>query len=112
MRLRRTAAAILTAAALALTAACSSDTTPAAGTSRAADINQPAPALTPDDRTELVFNITWAQSSETDKDDLCAALALYGPDFAADEMQDGAGGSTDLDWDRMAELLGNECGAR
>lgn len=97
----------LAAAMFALTA-CGSSSAP----TPAVDINQPAPSLTPDDQTGLVFDITWAQASETDRDDLCTALAIYGPDFAADEMQNGAGGSTDLDWDRMAELLGNECDAR
>lgn len=100
----------LAAAVLALTACGSS--TPAPEKAAGARSSQPSPGLTPDDQTELVFNITWAQASETDKDDLCTALAMYGPDFAADEMQNGAGDSTDLNWDRMAELLGNQCDAR
>lgn len=111
MRLRTTLAAITAVAALALTG-CATSSTPATHASRASDINQPDPGLTPDDITGLTFEITWGQASETDKNDLCNALAIYGPKFAADEMRNGADGSTDLDWDRMAELLGDKCDAR
>lgn len=111
MRLRHLLPAIA-ATSLALTA-CGTSGTPAAETT--STITTPAPAPTPDDladQTDLVFDITWAQAAEPDKDELCAALALYGPEFAATAMQNGADGSTDLDWARMAALLGDECDAR
>lgn len=100
----------LTAGLLALTA-CGSETTPPAD----ATVTEPAPGLTPDDTddlTDLTFQITWAQASEPEKDDLCTSLTLLGPEWAADEMQAGADSSTDLDWDRMTELLGDECALR
>ncbi|MGW2938605.1 hypothetical protein ACWDA7_44140 [Streptomyces sp. NPDC001156] len=122
MRIRHAVAAVLTTAVLALTAACSSDTGTGTATATAtatgqapaakpaADTNRPRPAQT--DLTDLAFQITWDQDTESQKDDLCTALALYGPESAAKEMQTGAHGSTALDWDRFAELLGDRCDAR
>lgn len=111
MRLRHLLPLLATSA-LTLTA-CGTSTEPAAETT--STITTPTPGLTPDDltdQTDLVFTITWAQADEPDKDELCAALALYGPEFAATAMQNGADGSTELDWARMADLLGDECDAR
>lgn len=101
---------LATAALLALTG-CSTESLPA---DQQATI-EPTPGLTPDDladHTQQTFNITWAVTSEADRDAYCTSVALLGPDAAADEMAQGAGYDDSLDWNQMAELLQAECALR
>ena len=110
MRLRPTLTTALTIAALTLTACGTS--TDSGDNPATTTIVETTRAATPDDLTDLTFQITWGQAAESERDNLCDALTLLGPEQAAAQMQDGAGGSAELDWDRMAELLGDECAAR
>lgn len=108
--MRRLIPTLLAAAVLALTG-CSSESLPATQQ----PVIEPAPGLTPDDltdHTQQTFNITWAVTSEADRDAYCTSVALLGPDAAADEMAQGAGYDDSLDWNQMAELLQAECALR
>lgn len=109
MRLRHTAAVVLTAAALALTAACSSDT----GSTPSAPVTVTAtPALTPDDTTDAAIDAAWAQQTEDDKAAMCYGIALMGPEWAAEQLADGSSNSAGLDWDRAAVLIQAKCADR
>jgi hypothetical protein len=104
--------AILTAAALttaALLAACgtTTDTSSAPAVGRPAAVDSGQRAL-----TKTSFGITWGNASETERTNLCGGLLLLGPEASAREMQRGANGSTDLDWDYMTQLLTAECDNR
>lgn len=117
MRLRPTLAAILTTAALALTA-CTTTTDPTPDTtvtitSQPDTVEDPAteaPTLD-DDMTALVVDLSWQQQTETDKDAMCMGIAVGGPEWAAEQMQAGAGDST-VDWDRAAQLVEQKCAER
>ncbi|MFF7949113.1 hypothetical protein [Streptomyces griseorubiginosus] len=109
MRLRHITALAITA--LALTACTSTDQPAPAET---ITIQAPTPDPTPtldDDMTQLVVDLSWEQQTEDDKDAMCQGIALYGPDWAAEQMQQGAGDSV-VDWDRAAELVEQKCAAR
>ncbi|MFD4257739.1 hypothetical protein ACFWR9_08905 [Streptomyces sp. NPDC058534] len=77
-----------------------------------ADQPQPEPAVEPDQHTRNTFNLTWAGASEAERNAYCMSVAVLPEDEAAAEMQRGAGGSTDLDWPLMVELLRLECAGR
>jgi hypothetical protein len=113
--LRRIAPALL---ALGLLTACgttSDDTAPAPHATR------PAVAITNDttddtptadsttDETALIIDLAWAGRSDTDKRNMCAGIALFGTEWAADKMRDGAGGDDSIDWDRAAVLVQAKC---
>ncbi|MFF7550916.1 hypothetical protein ACFZCU_46040 [Streptomyces canus] len=108
MRLRLIAATALTA--LALTA-CTTTAEPAA--TRTVTVQAPTPDPTPasDDMTQLVVDISWGQQSEDDKDAMCLGIGVYGTDWAAEQMQAGAGDDS-VDWDRAAELVEQKCADR
>ncbi|MFF7946997.1 hypothetical protein [Streptomyces griseorubiginosus] len=109
MRLRLTLAT--TFAALALTA-CTSTDQPAPAETITVEATTPDPTPTlDDDMTQLVVDLSWEQQTEDDKDAMCQGIALYGPDWAAEQMQQGAGDSV-VDWDRAAELVEQKCAER
>jgi ABC-type Fe3+-hydroxamate transport system substrate-binding protein len=113
MKIRRITVALLAAAAFALTA-CGHSSPPAStssATTTVAPEPTPTPELTPDDMTDAIVDITWGQTSEADKDDLCAGIALLGTDWAAEQLAIG-GGDDSLDWDRAAVLYEAKCNAR
>jgi hypothetical protein len=58
------------------------------------------------------FNQVWDAYTTTDRDEACDAVNMFGVDFAADNMQAGAEGSDELDWELMARLLKMECDFR
>lgn len=105
---------VIAAAVLALTA-CTHTTLPHADTSSDTTTVAPTPepTLTPDDMTDAIVDLTWNQTSEDDKDAMCFGLALQGPEWAAEQMQAGAGtDTTGIDWDRAAELVEAKCAQR
>jgi hypothetical protein len=114
MRLRPTLTTVLAAAALALTA-CSSTDTPAP--THTVTVEAPTPDTTPaptpasDDMTQLVVDISWGQQSEDDKDAMCLGIGVYGSEWAAEQMQAGAGDDS-VDWNRAAELVEQKCAER
>lgn len=111
MKTRHTIAAILTATLLGLTACVSPEPTPAAPATATVE---PAPTLTPDDTndmTQIIVDITWDETSEADRNSMCDGIDLFGPEWAADEMEDGAGDES-VDWDRAAELVETKCAQR
>jgi hypothetical protein len=110
MNTRHVLAAIVAAAAFALTACTSTtpntDPTPA-----------PKPAAidttttSSDDMTQAIVDLSWAQQTEDDKDAMCFGLALYGTDWGAEQMRIGAGNES-VDWDRAAVLVEAKCAQR
>lgn len=64
--------------------------------------------------TLMSFTEVWNNNTETEKDDLCMAVELFGPTEAANQLQVGAtaDGELELDWDYMVELIEEECEAR
>jgi hypothetical protein len=111
----RTLARIASAALLAgLLTACGS--TPDASTGQAPD----APATTGDvsqtdtatDTTAVIVDLTWAQTSETDKDNMCAGIDLLGAGWAAAQMREGAGYDDSVDWEQAALLVQDKCALR
>jgi len=112
MRLRPTLAAILTTAALALTA-CTTTDEPAP--THTVTVQAPTPDDTgialDDDMTQLVVDISWGQQTEDDKDAMCLGIGVYGAEWAAEQMQAGAGDDS-VDWDRAAELVEQKCAER
>lgn len=110
MKTRLTALALL--AALALTACTNSETPTVTRTADTATaVSDPEPALTPDDMTQLVVDLSWAQQSEDDRDAMCLGITLYGTNWAADQMHAGAGDNS-VDWERAAQLVEQKCAAR
>jgi hypothetical protein len=93
---------------LGLTTACT--TTEPPKTPRTTTV-EPTPNPTPHDTTDLVVDLTWNQQTETEKDTLCDGINLLGTEWAADEMQAGAGDDS-LDWDRAAVLVEAKCALR
>jgi hypothetical protein len=119
--IRALTAALISATALAALSACGG--APAADTGSAtADRTHAAPAVEGDantpapnrrELTETSINITWDSSTETDKDSMCDGIILFGPEWAADQMRDGAGSDASLlDWDYAAQLIEGKCDAR
>lgn len=82
--------------------------TPAAAASTASDSSQDD---TTSDNTALIVDLTWAQTSETDKDNMCAGIDLLGTGWAAEQMREGAGDES-VDWDRAAVLIQDKCALR
>lgn len=112
MKIRHALAAICAAAVLALTActsAGSSDSSDNPATTNVIETTDPAPA--PDDMTQTIVDLSWAQQTEDDKDAMCFGLALYGTDWGAEQMRIGAGDES-VDWDRAAQLVEVKCAQR
>jgi hypothetical protein len=110
VKTRRITITLLAAVAFTLTA-CGHHTPPATSDTTTVAPTTPAPALTPDDMTDLAIDLTWNQTSEADKDTMCAGIAIGGPEWAAEQMQLGASDSS-LDWDRAAVLVEAKCALR
>jgi hypothetical protein len=64
------------------------------------------------DETALIIDLTWATTSETDKDNMCAGIALFGTEWAANKMREGADGDDSIDWERAAVLVEEKCETR
>ena len=63
--------------------------------------------------TAAVVDLSWKQQTEEDKDAMCQSIALYGPGWAAQQMELGAATDIDgVDWDRAAELVAQKCATR
>jgi hypothetical protein len=60
--------------------------------------------------TQDVFDLTWTGTPTSQRRTLCASLALYGHDWAAKRMSQGAG-TSDLNWDEMVDALEVQCQA-
>ncbi|MCM8555367.1 hypothetical protein [Streptomyces sp. STCH 565 A] len=116
MKLRAMIAAIATVGVLTLTACTTTEPSsdPVADTiaDQPAPDPQPAPETGIDADTRDAFTLTWAIATEPQRDAYCTSVAILPPDLAAAEMQAGAGGSTDLDWMLMVDLLKTECASR
>ncbi|MGW7617361.1 hypothetical protein ACWGLG_16145 [Streptomyces antimycoticus] len=63
------------------------------------------------DTTAAIVDIVWAGTSETERDSLCDGIALFGVDWAAQQLRDGAGDDS-LDWDLAAQLVEVKCDER
>lgn len=108
--LRKTIATAALALTAALLTACG--TTPDTSASPTPAAGAPAAATSKRDLTKATFDLTWDGNSEAQRTTLCNGLIILGPERSAQEMQNGADGSTDLDWDYMTELLAAECDNR
>lgn len=109
--LHRIASAVPAVLLTVLLTACG--TAPAASTAPPADTpaataNDTSQNDTTTDDTALIVDITWAQTSETDKDNMCAGIDLLGTGWAAEQMREGAGDES-VDWDRAAVLIQDKC---
>ena len=80
-------------------------------TPAADDTTEPTPELSPDDITELIVDLTWDQTSQADRKAMCDGITLFGPEWAADQMRDGAGDES-VDWERAAVLIEAKCADR
>lgn len=121
----RTIARILSAALL-LGALTACGTSPAADhdTSRASadtttSVEQPAAAddtstgtADDSDMTDLVVDITWGQTTETDRDSLCDGITMFGTDWAAEQLRQGGGDDAGVDWSKAALILEDKCQTR
>lgn len=71
-----------------------------------------APDRTTDMTAQLV-DLSWEQQTEADKDAMCQSIQLYGPGWAAEQMELGAATDIDgIDWDQAAELVAQKCANR
>lgn len=70
------------------------------------------PGLGQRDITEVAMRMTWDGTSETDRDNMCAGVDLFGTEWAAEQLQSGGGTDAELDWQYAAELIQIECDAR
>lgn len=119
MNRRLALAAATVIAALTLTA-CGTSTSPAAVNPAPARTASPAydtdstDGETSTDRrelTETAIDITWDNSTPTDQRNMCNGITIFGTEWAANELREGAGGDdTTLDWDYAAELIEGKCG--
>ncbi|QDN64465.1 hypothetical protein [Streptomyces sp. S1D4-14] len=99
---------------LGLLTACGTSTSPAPSTGTTRSVERPAvdPTPTPtEDETALIVDITWAGTSESRKDAMCAGIALYGTQWAADQMRQGAG-TESVDWEQAAVIVQHKCEQR
>lgn len=72
-----------------------------------------APATTGDDEldewTESVFELTWDDMSQTERDELCDEVNAFGPDVAADMIDAEVSAESDLDRDTVESVLTDYC---
>ncbi|MBI0296319.1 hypothetical protein JBE04_18075 [Streptomyces sp. PRKS01-29] len=109
MTRRPAAFALYTLLATAALTACGSSHIPVATPQPA---NTPVVDITADsDTTAAVVDIVWAGTTETDRDSLCDGIAMFGVDWAAQQLRDGAGDDS-LDWDYAVVLLEGKCDER
>ncbi|MFB7440227.1 hypothetical protein ACFC01_18020 [Streptomyces mirabilis] len=114
MSTRHALAAILATAAFALTACTSTPDTSgdSPATTTITETTPATPAPDPEDMTQTVVDLSWNQQTEADKNAMCDGIAMFGPDWAAQQMQLGAGPETGIDWDRAAQLVEKKCAQR
>lgn len=114
-------AVLVTATAAVLLAACSTPAEPAPShttTTLASPAAAPepegdtaAPSIDPHKLTELAVSVTWDSTSNQDKTSICDGIALFGPDWAAQQLQADSS-DTSIDWDYAAALIQNDCQQR
>ncbi|MFE9003150.1 hypothetical protein ACFYOY_13555 [Streptomyces sp. NPDC007875] len=63
------------------------------------------------DTTAAIVDIVWADTAESDRDALCDGIAMFGVDWAAQQLAEGAGDDS-LDWDMAAQLVEGKCDER
>lgn len=111
MNRRPVTLAALAALATATLTACGSSQIPVA-TPLPANTPTPVVDVTADsDTTAAIVDIVWADTSETERDSLCDGIALFGVDWAAQQLRDGAGDDS-LDWELAAQLVAGKCDER
>jgi starvation-inducible outer membrane lipoprotein len=109
MNTRHALAAIAAAAAFAL-AACTS-TPDTSGDNPATTTVIETTSADSEDMTQTVVDLSWAQQTETDKNAMCGGIAMFGTEWAAEQMRIGAGNES-VDWDRAAVLVEAKCAQR
>lgn len=70
---------------------------------------------TNDELTRASMKYTWEQSTEEDKDLLCAGVETFGHDWAEEQLSSGGGtldDGTELNWDLAVDILEEECAQR
>jgi uncharacterized protein involved in copper resistance len=112
MNTRHALAAIVAAAAFALTACTSTPDTSGDNPATTTVIETTDATPTADDMTQTVVDLSWDQQTEADKNAMCGGLALFGTEWGADQMRAGAGYDDSLDWDRAAVLVEAKCTQR
>lgn len=101
---------VLAALATATLTACGSSQIPVATPQPATPT--PVVDVTADsDTTAAIVDIVWADTTESDRDALCDGIAMFGVDWAAQQLRDGAGDDS-LDWDLAAQLVEVKCDER
>jgi hypothetical protein len=111
MKIRHALAAIVAAAAFALTACASTPDTSGDNPATTTVIETTDATPTADDMTQTIVDL-WDQQTEADKNAMCNGLALFGTEWGADQMRAGAGYDDSLDWDRAAVLVEAKCTQR
>jgi ABC-type Fe3+-hydroxamate transport system substrate-binding protein len=109
MKIRHALTAICAAAVLALTACTSAGSSDNPATTTVIETTDPAP--TADDMTQTIVDLSWAQQTEADKNAMCGGIAMFGSEWAAEQMRIGAGNES-VDWDRAAVLVEAKCAQR
>jgi uncharacterized protein involved in copper resistance len=111
MNTRHALAAIVAAAAFALTACTSTPDTSGDNPATTTVIETTDATPTSDDMTQTVVDLSWDQQTEADKNAMCGGIAMFGADWAAEQMRIGAGNES-VDWDRAAVLVEAKCAQR
>jgi hypothetical protein len=111
MKIRHALAAIVAAAAFALTACTSTPDTSGDNPATTTVIETTDPTPTTDDTTQNVVDLSWDQQTEADKNAMCGGIAMFGTRWAAEQMRIGAGNES-VDWDRAAVLVEAKCAQR
>jgi hypothetical protein len=65
-----------------------------------------------DDITRAAMRITWDDTSEGDRDTLCKALGVFGPDWVRGQLSSSDDGSSPIDWTEATEYLKDLCAER
>jgi uncharacterized protein involved in copper resistance len=111
MKIRHALAAICAAAVLALTACTSTPDTSGDNPATTTVIETTDATPTTDDMTQNVVDLSWDQQTEADKNAMCGGIAMFGSEWAAEQMRIGAGNES-VDWDRAAVLVEQKCAQR
>jgi uncharacterized protein involved in copper resistance len=111
MNTRHALTAICAAAAFALTACTSTPDTSVDNPATTTVIETTDATPADDDMTQTVVDLSWDQQTEADKNAMCSGIAMFGSEWAAEQMRIGAGNES-VDWDRAAVLVEAKCAQR
>jgi hypothetical protein len=71
------------------------------------------PPTVSDDVLTVIVDGVWDSTAESERDDLCMGIDLFGLEWTAEQMQTGATDkSIIVDWDKAAQLVAQKCDQR